>query len=396
MTLSGTMSLETTNRYLSDDALELRTVLRRFIEEQMPRTAAAEWDKANEFPRDVFDKLVGIGVAGLAIPEEYGGMGRDIHATLMVIEELSRRSSAVAIPYIMASCYAGMTVVECASEEQKKRWLPEIAQGRLLFAYGWTEPDVGADLADVRTTVRRDGDELVVNGSKRFCTGAEISDYIYTLANSDPDAPHYHNLSTVLVPSRAEGVTITTIDAMGLKGSGTTDVVFDDVRVPLANLMGGEEAWNRGWSLITGAGLDIEKLEVAAMALGLGAAACADAHAYAQERRQFGVPIVRHQSIAHSLADMRVKLYASRLVLDDAAELANRGARCGVETSMAKLFVTETCKQIVLDAQTVLGAYGYVKDFDMERYVRDVLLMPIIGGSSAIQRNNIHKWSRPR
>ncbi|WP_255355887.1 acyl-CoA dehydrogenase family protein, partial [Frankia sp. CpI1-P] len=152
----------------------------------------------------------------------------------------------------------------------------------------------------------------------------------------------------------------------------------------------------RGWSLITGAGLDIEKLEVAAMALGLGAAACADAHAYAQERRQFGVPIVRHQSIAHSLADMRVKLYASRLVLDDAAELANRGVRCGVETSMAKLFVTETCKQIVLDAQTVLGAYGYVKDFDMERYVRDVLLMPIIGGSSAIQRNNIHKWSRPR
>ncbi len=385
-----------TNRYLSDDALELREVVRRFVEKQMPRSAAAEWDKNSEFPRPVFDKLAGLGVMGLAIPEEYGGAGRDIHATLMVIEELSKRSMAVAIPYIMASCYAGMTVVECANEEQKKRWLPEIAAGRMLFAYGWTEPDVGADLASVKTTVRRDGDELVLNGAKRFCTGAGISDYIYTLANSDPRRARYKNLSLVLVPSGAKGVTITPVEAMGVKGSKTTDVTFEDVRVPMDNLMGGEDSWNQGWSLITGVGLDIEKLEVAAMALGLGIAAYEDALEYAEQRQQFGVPILQHQSVAHTLANMRVQLYASRLVLDDAAELTNRNARCGVETSMAKLFVTEACKSVVLDAQTIAGAYGYVRDFDIERYVRDVLLMPIIGGSSAIQRNNIQKWSRRR
>jgi alkylation response protein AidB-like acyl-CoA dehydrogenase len=389
------MSLDT-NRHLSEDALELRELVRRFIADKMTRADAAAWDKAAEFPRPVFDKLAELGVMGLAIPEEYGGVGRDVHATLMVIEELSKRSMAVAIPYIMASCYAGMTVTECASEEQKAEWLPKIAAGEMLFAYGWTEPDVGADLASVKTTVRRDGDELVINGSKRFCTGAGISDYIYTLANSDPGGDRYCNLSLVLVPSDAPGVTITPIHAMGIKGSQTTDVTFEDVRVPVTLLMGGEDGWNRGWSMITGTGLDVEKLEVAAMSLGLGIAAYEDALVYAEQREQFGVPVVKHQSVAHTLADMRVQLYASRLVLDDAADLANRGERCGVQTSMAKLFVTETCKKVVLDAQTILGAYGYVADFDVERYVRDALLMPIIGGSSAIQRNNIHNWSRRR
>ncbi|MFE7422027.1 acyl-CoA dehydrogenase family protein [Rhodococcus sp. NPDC057529] len=385
-----------TQRALSEDALELRSVVRRFVAEQMPRSVVAEWDKNNTFPREVFDRLATLGVMGLAIPEEYGGSGADIPATLMTIEELSKRSLAVAVPYIMASCYAGMTVVECGTEEQKKRWLPEIAEGRMIFAYGWTEPDVGADLASVKTTVRREGDELVVNGSKRFCTGAGLSDYIYTLAKSDPEGAKYHNLSTIVIPSNAEGVTITPIDTMGLKGTHTTDVSFTDVRIPVDNLMGGEEAWNRGWELITGSGLDIEKLEVAAMSLGIATAAYEDALAYCEEREQFGVPISKHQSIAHTLADMQVQLHASRLVLDDAAVLAGRGVQCGVETSMAKLFVTEASKTVVLNAQTIMGAYGYVKDFDCERYVRDVLVMPIIGGSSAIQRNNIHKWSRTR
>jgi alkylation response protein AidB-like acyl-CoA dehydrogenase len=389
------MALDT-NRYLTEEARELQHLVRRFVADKMPRSDAAAWDKAAEFPRPVFDRLAELGVMGLAIPEEHGGVGRDIHATLMVIEELSKRSMAVAIPYIMASCYAGMTVVDCATEAQKAKWLPRIAAGEMLFAYGWTEPDVGADLASVKTTVRRDGDDLVIHGAKRFCTGAGISDYIYTLANSDSAGERYRNLSLVLVPPDAEGVTIEPIDAMGIKGSKTTDVTFDNVRVPIDNLMGGEDGWNKGWSMITGVGLDIEKLEVAAMALGLGIAAYEDALAYAEQRELFGVPIVKHQSVAHSLANMRVQLYAARLVLDDAAELAHRSERCGVETSMAKLFVTEACKQVVLDAQTILGAYGYVADFDIERYVRDSLLMPIIGGSSAIQRNNIHNWSRKR
>lgn len=390
------MTQESVDREADEALAELKTVVQKFVHSVMPREAAGEWDQNNHYPRDVLERLAALGVMGLTVPEEYGGSGRSIRAALMVIEELSKRSLAVAIPYIMASCYAGMTVTDCATDEQKRRWLPDIAEGRTLFAYGWTEPEVGGDLASVKTTIVREGDTLVINGSKRFCTGAEFSDYIYVLGRSDAEAPKYKNLSTVVVPTSTAGIEITPIATMGLKGTHTADVTFDDVRVPLENLMGGEDAWNRGWELITGVGLDIEKLEVAAMSLGIAEAAYADALEYSTQREQFGVAIERHQSIAHLLADMQVGLYASRLVLADAAGLADAHIRCGVETSMAKLFTTEAAKKIVLDAQTVMGAYGYAKDFDCERYVRDILAMPIIGGSSAIQRNNIHKWSRPR
>lgn len=370
----------------------LRETLRRFVDEHMPRAAAARWDRDNHFPREVFDRLAELGVMGLAIPEEYGGPGRDIAATMAVIEELSRRSLAVAVPYIMAACYAGMNILECGSERQKRDLLPRVAAGRILFAYGWTEPDVGADVASVRTTVQRDGELLIVNGRKRFCSGADICDYIYTLARSGPAEERYRNLSFVLVPPDADGVSIRRIEAMGMKGAATTEVEFTDVRLPAANLVGEDAGWNRGWQMVTGAGLDVEKLEVAAIGLGIAGAALDDAWQYAGERHQFGRPIASFQAVRHKLADMQTRLLACRLMVQHAAGLADRGIRAGVETSMAKLFVTETARSIVLDAQEILGAYGYVRDFDMERHVRDVLLLPIIGGSSAIQRNNIANW----
>jgi alkylation response protein AidB-like acyl-CoA dehydrogenase len=201
-------------------------------------------------------------------------------------------------------------------------------------------------------------------------------------------------LSFILIPPGTPGVTIEAIDAMGMKGPATTDVSFVDVRVPIDNLVGGEAGWNAGWRMLTGAGLDIEKLEVAAMALGVGSAALDDAVGYAQGRQQFGRPIGEFQSVRHKLAHMRTQLHAARLTLYHAATLAASKQPCGVETSMAKLFCTEVGKAAALEGQTIMGAYGYVKDFDMERYVRDALLMPIIGGSSAVQLNNIANWAR--
>lgn len=378
---------------LPEHVTMLQDTIRRFVAQHMPRQAVAEWDKSNEFPREVFRKLADLGVMGLTIPEEYGGAGRDILATMIVIEELSKRSLAVSVPYIMAVCYAGMNLVECGSEEQKRTLLPKVAAGELIFAYGWTEPDVGADVASVRTTVERDGDMLVVNGAKRFCSGAGMCDYIYTVAKSDPKAPRYQNLSIVLVPPDTPGVHIESIDSLGMKGVPTTDVTFTDVRVPATNLVGGEAGWNQGWRMITGSGLDVEKLEVAAVALGIASAALEDAWEYSQQRVQFGKPISAYQSIRHKLADMKTQLHAARLMMYHAAWLADRGESAGVETSMTKLFVTEAAKSIALECQTIFGAYGYVKEFDVERYVRDALLMPIIGGSSAIQRNNIVNWS---
>jgi len=374
----------------------LRDSLEKFVEREMPRSAAQDWDARNHFPREVHRKLADLGVLGLTIPEEYGGLGRDILATMVVIEELSRRSLAVSVPYIMAACYAGMNIEECGTEAQKRELLPKIVSGDLLFAYGLTEPDAGADLASVKTRAERDGDVLRINGSKRFCSGANIANYIYTLVRTGPAEERHRNLSFVLVPPDAPGVTITKIEAMGMKGAATTDVSFDNVEVPIANLVGGEAGWNAGWKMLVGPGLDVEKLEVAAIGIGIARAALDDAWAYAIERRQFGRTIGEFQSIQHKLAEMKTQVHAARLVLYQAAWLANERRPCSAETSMAKLFATEVSKAVALECQTILGAYGYVKDFDAERYVRDALLMPIIGGSSAVQRNNIFKLAAAR
>jgi alkylation response protein AidB-like acyl-CoA dehydrogenase len=370
---------------------QLRETLRRFVEREAPRSAAAAWDREERYPRDLFLKLAGLGLMGLTVPEAYGGAGRDITATMIVIEELSRRSLALSIPYIMCACYAGMNLLECGSDSQKAEFLPKVAAGELMFAYGWTEPDVGADVASVTTTAKRSSDGLVVNGAKRFCSGPEIADYIYALVRTgEPEARH-RNLSFVLVPPSAPGVSIRRIETLGQRGAPATDVVFDNVEVPLSNLIGGEAGWNQGWSMLTSAGLDVEKLEVAAIGVGVAQAAVEDAWAYAQQRRQFGKPIAEYQSVQHKLAGMAVRTESARRLLYHAAALADAGEACGLESSMAKLEGAEAAKAVALDALTVFGAYGYTRDFDVERYVRDALGIPIIGGSSAIQLNNIFK-----
>lgn len=358
----------------------------------MPRSMAAKWDSENLFPREVFSKLAELGLLGLTVPEQYGGLGRNILATMVVIEELSRRSLAVAIPFINAACYAGMNIVECGTEEQKANILPRVVEGRMIFAYGWTEPDVGSDVASVRTRAVKEGGRVIVNGAKRFCTGAAHADYIYTLVRSGPEEQRYQNLTLLLIPPNTPGVTITPISGLGLKGFATTDVTFDDVEVGEEAVVGGKGGWNRAWPMVARSGLDVEKLEVAAMAVGVAQAALDDAWTYAQERRQFDKPISAYQSIQHKLSDMKTQLHAAKLCLYHAATLAEDHQPCSGETSMAKLFATEACKAIALECQTIFGAYGYVKDFDVERYVRDALGLPIIGGSSAIQRNNIYKW----
>ncbi len=378
--------------YFTDEpehVTQLRATLRRFAAAEMPREKLRAWDRGNTFDAAVFRKLAGLGVCGLTIDAEYGGAGRDLVAAIAVIEELGRGGAAIAGPYIHCAFYGGLNVSANGSEAQKRELLPRIARGEVLFAYGLSEPDVGGDLASVTTTARRTGDIVVVNGTKRWCTAARIADYVYTLVRSDAEAPRYRNLSLVLVPLSAPGITITTIDHLGLRYAETTDVVFEDVEVPVANVVGGEAGWNQGWRMLAGPALDVEKLEITAVTLGIATAAVEDAWAYAQERTQFGKPISGHQAVRHALVDARTKLQACRHMLYHAAWLAQHDRPCSVETSMAKLFVGETAVEIVLACQRVMGAYGCATDYDMERYVRDVVLMPIVGGSSNMQRNNI-------
>lgn len=375
------------------DATEIeliRTTVRKLLADNVKPGDAGKWDAESIYPEHVLNELNALGLCGLTIPEEYGGAGRNIPAALAVVEELSRCSLAIAVPYIMSAFYGGMNIEECGSARQKETLLPGFASGELKLAFAVTEPDVGADVASVQTTARREGDEIVVNGSKRFITGANIADYLYTIVRSGPPGERYKNLSILLIPRTSPGVHIEKIESIGMRGGAyTTDVIFDNVRISSEQIVGEEAGWNNGWKMMAGAGLDVERLEVAATALGLASAALDEAWEYSQTRKQFGVPICSHQSVRHILADAQTDLAACRLLLAHAAQVAQEGRSCRTESAMAKLFICERAKKVILDCQTVFGAYGCVREYNMERYVRDILILPIAGGSSAIQRNNI-------
>ncbi len=373
----------------SEELTMLRETLRRFLDKELPREEVQRLDRISDFSDETFAKLCELGVTGLTVPEEYGGLGVDILSAVITIEELAQRGTSLAGPFIHCAFYGGMNMVENGSETQKRDLLPKLAAGKLLFAYGLSEPDVGGDLADARVTARIEGDEVVINGTKRWCTGAHKADYIYTLVRSGPAGDKYKNLSFVLVPTTAKGISIVDINHLGLRYSATTDVIYDDVRVPLDNIVGGMDKWNRGWPMLAGRALDVERLEITAVALGVATAAVNDAWAYAQERRQFGRPICAHQAVRHDLVDARTRLQACRHMLYHAAWLASEGRDCSVESSMAKLYIADTGLDIVLKCQQVMGAYGCAEEYDMERYVRDMVCMPIVGGSSKMQKNNI-------
>ena len=368
---------------------QLRDTLRRFVADEMPTEKVIQWDKDHHFPRELFTKLAALGVCGLTVDEAYGGQGRDLVAAVATIDELCQAGSFAAGPFIHSAFYGGVNISENGSRTQKATLLPRIAAGELLFAYGLSEPDIGGDLASVRTKARREGDEVVLNGAKRWCTGADFADYIICLVNSNAEAPRYENLSFVLVPPNAPGVTLTPIEHANLRYTRSCDVTFDEVRVPLDDVLGGPEMWNKGWKILAGEALEVEKIEISAVAYGIARAVVDEAWQYAQDREQFGKRIGNHQAIRHALVDARTKLAACRHMLYHATWLAQQRQPCSVESSMAKLFIGETGAEIAIACQRVLGAYGLSDGFNMERNVRDLLGIPIVGGSSNIQRNNI-------
>ena len=374
----------------SEEIGMLRDTVRRFLDKEVPPEKAAQWDAEDCIPRDIIGKLGELGLCGLTVPEEYGGLGRNARGMVAVLEELASRMMNLAGMFVMNAGYGSLTVASLASEAQKKKLLPELLAGRMLFAYGLSEPDVGADLTTVKTRADRSGDRIVVNGAKRWCSGANIADYIYALVRSGPPEAKRKNLSFMLIPTKAPGVKITQIHTMGALGIATNDVTFDNVELTVDDIMGGEAGWNNGWDMLSGPSLEVEKLVTPSLAFGIARAAVAEAWEYSQQRVQGGKHICGHQAVRHVLAEVQTKLHACRLMLYHAAWLVEKNLPSAVETSMAKLYISETAKEIVLSCQQyVMGAYGYAKGFHMERYVRDILVFPIFGGSSAIQRNNI-------
>jgi len=374
----------------SDALSDLRAMLQRFVAEEMPPEKVRLWDREHRFPPELFRKLADLGVCGITIDPVYGGQGEDLVAAVAIIEELCRAGAFAAGPFIHCAFYGGMNISENGSEAQKRAYLPKLARGEHLFAYGLSEPDVGGDLASVRTTARRTPEGgVVVNGFKRWCTGADFADTLYCLVQSDDEAPRHANLSFILIPASAPGVTVHPIEHGNLRYTLSSDVILENVELPPESIVGGEAGWNQGWGMLAGRALDVEKLEITAVTFGIAQAAVEEAWAYAQDRKQFGKPISGHQAIRHRLVDARTRLEACRHMLYHAAWLANQGRPCSVETSMAKLFVADTAVEIGLACQRVMGAYGLSEGHDMERHVRDLIGMPIVGGSSDMQKNNI-------
>ncbi|MGE0387410.1 MAG: acyl-CoA dehydrogenase family protein [Gammaproteobacteria bacterium] len=374
----------------SEEIAALRDTVRRFAIKEFPPAEVARWDREDDIPRSAIDKLAALGLCGINVPEEYGGMGRQVQTMAAVMVELARHSQALAAIYNMNVSYGSLNIASSGSEAQKKRLLPALLEGKLLFAYGLSEPDTGADLTSVRTRAERHGDRVVINGAKRWTSGANLADYIYALVRSGPPEDRRRNLSFVLIPTAAPGVRLAKLGAMGAGGVALYDVMLENVEIAIDDVIGGEAGWNNAWAVLAGPALEVEKLGPSCIALGIAEAAMAEAWEYSQQRVQGGKHICGHQAVRHVLADCQTRLQACRLMLQHAAWLVETGRPSAVATSMAKVFITEHAKEITLSCQQyVMGAYGYAHGFAMERYVRDVLAPTIYGGSTAIQRNNI-------
>ena len=375
----------------SSETLEMfRDTVRKFIEREVSLEDVAKWERDDTMPRSLLGKMADLGILGLTVPEEYGGMGLDVPAMVTVMEELGYRWSALAGFYNMAVAYGALNLVFKGTEEQKMKFLPQIVAGECVFALGLSEPDVGADLGNVKTRAERHGDKVVINGAKRWISGADIADYVLMFVRSgDPDAKR-RNLSYVIVPTGLEGMAITRAPNMGSNVIATCDIILENVEVDADLILGGPEGWNNGWSMLAGPSLEIEKLIPSIMALGIARAAIDEAWEYSQQRVQGGKHICGHQAVRHTLAEAKTKLKACQLMVQEAARMVQHGEDSAVQTSMTKLFVSENAKDIVLSCQQyVMGAYGYAEGFQMERLVREILGFPIFAGSSAIQKNNI-------
>jgi alkylation response protein AidB-like acyl-CoA dehydrogenase len=374
----------------NEDLVMYRETIRRFLDRECPPDKVAAWDRADTIPRDLIRKMADIGVLGLTVPEEYGGLGRQVLAMSVLMEEMAARWTAIAGLYNMSVAYGSLNFVSKGTEEQKREFLPRLLAGDILFAYGLSEPDVGGDLAAVKTRAERRGGKVVLNGSKRWTSGAHFADYILALVRSGDPAERHRNLSFIILPTDAKGVSIQTTRCMGNSGVSTCDVQLDNVELDESMIMGGEAGWNNGWSMLAGPALEVEKLGPTMIALGVSRAALNEAWDYSQQRVQGGKRICGHQAVRHVLSECQTLWKACQLMAYNAAWKVESNLPSAADTSMAKLFVSETAKKITLDCQQyVMGAYGYAEGFQMERFVRDVLAIPIYGGSSAIQRNNI-------
>jgi alkylation response protein AidB-like acyl-CoA dehydrogenase len=367
---------------LTEEQVLLRDSVRELVEERIaPR--AAEVDRTGEFPWDVKDLLAAQDVLALPFPEAHGGMGADLLTVCLAVEEIAR--ACVTSSLILAvQELGGLPLVLAADEAQRARWLPDLAAGRHLIAFALTEAAAGSDAAATRTRATRDGDDYVVDGSKRFITHGSIADLVCVFVVTDPEAPRHRNLSCLLVEKGMPGFSVGRLEhKMGIRGSPTAELLFDGVRVPVGNRIGAE---GEGWSIAMRT-FERSRPAIAAQAVGLAQGALDAAARYAAERLQFGRPIGDLQMIQALLADMDAAVESARAVTYAACAAVEAGAPDAARwASVAKLVAGDAAMRVTTDAVQVLGGYGYLEDFPVERMMRDAKITQLYEGTQQIQR----------
>ena len=373
--------MEIMNFDLTSEQKMILSTIREFANEEVA-PGALERDRNKQFPKELFDKMSELGLMGLPFPEEYGGAGADTISFAIVTEELSRACGSTGITYSAHISLGGAPLYLFGTEEQKNKYLVPICTGESLGAFGLTEPGAGSDAGGTRTTATEDNGEFVINGNKCFITNASYAKHLALTAITGEENGK-KEISAIIVPTDIEGFTIIdNYEKMGLNASNTTELVLEDVRVPTEHLLGKKGEGFKQF-LIT---LDGGRIGIGAMAVGIAQAAYDKALQYAKERKQFGHSLSYFQAIQFKLADMAMKIELARNMVYKAAWLKDQGRSFSKEASMCKLYASEICMEITDQAAQIHGGYGYMKDYHVERFMRDGKLTEIGEGTSQIQR----------
>ncbi|PVY76242.1 putative ACYL COA DEHYDROGENASE OXIDOREDUCTASE PROTEIN [Cupriavidus taiwanensis] len=359
----------------------IRDAVRQFAQEVIA-PQAAQWDRDKTFPKDVHRELAGLGAYGVAVPEQYGGAGLDYLSLALILEEIAAGDGGTSTVISVNNCPVCSMLMSFASEAQKQQWLVPLARGEMLGAFCLTEPHVGSDASALRTTAVRDGDHYVLNGVKQFITSGQNADVAIVLAVTDKAAGK-RGISAFIVPTSTPGYVVARLeDKLGQHSSDTAQILFEDCRVPAANLLGDEGG---GYKMAL-SGLEGGRIGIASQSIGMARAAFEAALAYAKERESFGQPLFQHQAVQFRLAEMATRIDVARQMVWHAAALRDAGRPCLKEAAMAKLFASEMAERVCSDAIQVFGGYGYVSDFPVERIYRDVRVCQIYEGTSDIQK----------
>lgn len=366
---------------LSEQHQMIRDALREFSQQQLAPNAA-RWDRDREFPKDALKQLAALGAFGVAVPQEEGGAGLDYLSLALVIEEIAAGDGGVSTIISVNNCPVCSIAMSYANEAQKREWLLPLAKGDMLGAFCLTEPHAGSDASALRTTARRDGDNYVLNGVKQFITSGKHADVAIVMAVTDKAAGK-RGISAFWVPTNTPGYIVARIEEkLGQHSSDTAQILFEECRIPAANLIGEE---GMGYKIAL-SGLEGGRIGIAAQSVGMAQAAFDAALRYAKDRQSFDKPLFEHQAVLFRLADMATQLEAARQLVWHAAAMKDAGLPCLKEAAMAKLFASEMAEKICTEAIQIHGGYGYLVDFPVERIYRDVRVCQIYEGTSDIQK----------